>query len=1021
MKKSVFFTALSLLMYSSLLFGQGQPGADAGEPIKSMGQPSKWELHVAPMALYDGDLDKWGGQLTGGLWRYLMNPNYGIGLAGEGYLGGVDSRTDSGLRALGGIKMFFLQAGLDYSFRKDELDGIFRLEFPLRRGGLFGRGGKFRVDWIPGRDHSFNFGLTFPLGQPYKGKTRTKHDRVALPPPPEKLQISEEIALAWKLEPFLERARHAASWMNKYTTPFFDQELSKGEDELAAFREKVLSFKEHLNLVDDQYPEGHTPYAEALAYHRAIDQAFTLALAESGGFPRNRENGALIADEARKILLEDVIIPYNRLLGQNKKNDSLLGYGAQAGRRFGAWLDEHLSLSEAQKKAALYVFNEMLRITDTNREGSKAVWRDSKLVWIPLHYGLKPLQYDSKEEMDRIIEFVTEDTFVHGNDAYYVINEQFQPEVARMILETEDYHVLWIHDYRGVTPAGNPDRIGFAQTLYGYLHAMTNRVRAYDEKGKFPVYLIIIDQFYYEANNGKLWLDLLEDPLVYELHLPQGFKEWEGQIREAQAQLRSAVKNSSRLQEEARRFGKDWPSKKIKVHVNITHPADWSFRSAHLIDNFPIAPDVLMHDHRKISFYDVTELDPGKGEAIHGGLGIGEHYAGATWEDRAILMRGPVLLRLKDAARRVLLQQGFKENEIPAPLRPLPKPPNYDQMVKALVKKGWDATLMDVHNETGFRSKPINAVKATLYSLMPPGSTIIVPDSLWNSPFWGGMLAGAALRGCKVLVIAPALANAPSAGFPQMSRAHELFSRLIIVQNELQDEIELAGGLLKVGKYARTSEIGDYKANFKEFREGISKYPFIKEIFPFRQRVYDAIDTFEEELERKGFQPTYYTEDIEKRRPKLHLKTNFFASKEMQDLLAWEGWAEVMLHYGRHRTAFLGREEGTYVDIKDFPEEAEEAVDKLLSTYWNSLTEEEKRRVMYYLSIGSQNQDYRGTIMDGEVAAVISGYYSLIGVVDLFFMSATTTWVDNIEDLDELLPPESGWRRWLGRYIQKAL
>ena len=228
--------------------------------------------------------------------------------------------------------------------------------------------------------------------------------------------------------------------------------------------------------------------------------------------------------------------------------------------------------------------------------------------------------------------------------------------------------------------------------------------------------------------------------------------------------------------------------------------------------------------------------------------------------------------------------------------------------------------------------------------------------------------------------------------------------------------------MLKVGKYAVGSEMGDYKAGFKEFREGIRKYPFIKEIFPFRQHVYKAIDAFEKELEIKDFKPTYYTQDIEKRRPKLHLKTNFFASKEMQGLLAWEGWEEVMTYYGRHRSAFLGREEeGTYVDIKDLPEEAEEAIVKLLNSYWDSLTKEEKRRVMYYLSIGSQNQDYRGTIMDGEVAAVISGYYSLIGVIDLFFMSATTTWVDTIEDLDELLPPESGWRRWLGRYIQKAL
>jgi hypothetical protein len=1021
MKKTILILTLFLLTSCRLLFAQGQQALNIEEPIKSMGQRSKWEFSLAPTAVYDGDLHKWGGELTGGLWRYLMNPNYGIGLAGEGYLGAVDGRTDSGLRVLGGLEMFFLQAGIDYSFRKDELDAIIRLEFPLRRGGLFGRGGEFRLDWIPGRNHSFNIGLTFPIGQPYKGKTRPKHDRVALPMSHAKPKISEEIVLTTKLEPVLDQARHAASWINIYTTPFFDQELSRGEDELAAFREKVKSLKAHINLVDDQYPKGHTQHAEVLAYHRAIDQAFQLTVEESGESSPNKEIGTRIADEARKILFEEVIIPYNRLLGQNKKNDSLWGYGHQAEMRFEDWLHQHMSLTEAQKRAVLYVFQEIIRIMDRNREGSKTVWGDSKLVWIPMHYGLKPLHYSTQKEMDRILEMVTEDKFVHGNDAYYVINEQFEPEVARMILEAQDYHVLWIHDYRGVTPAGNPDRIGFAQTLYGYLHAMISRVLEYDEKGKFPVYLIMIDQFYYEANKGKLWLDLLENPLGHELHLPAEYNEWEKQISEAQDQLRSAVANSSRLQEEARRFGEDWLSKKIKVHVNITNPADWSFRSAHLIDNFPIAPDVLMHDHRKISFYDVTELDPGRGEAIHGGLGIGEHYSGPTWEDRALLMRGPALLKLKDAARRVLLQQGLEESEIPPPLRPLPKPPLYKQMVNELAQKGWNATLMGIHNETGFRSKPIDAVKAALYSLMPPGSTIIVPDSLWNSPFWGGMLAGAALRGCKVMVIAPALSNAPSAGFPQMSRAHELFSRLIIVQDELRDEMGDVGGMLKVGKYARKSETGDYKSKFKEFREGILKYPFIKEIFPFRQGVYDAIDVVEEELAREGFEPTFYSEDSEERNPKLHLKTNFFASEEMQRLLVWDGWPEVMVHYGRYRAGMVGRGEGTYVNVKDRPEGMAEAVDVLLSSYWNSLTEEEKHRVIYYLSIGSQNQDYRGTIMDGEVAAVVSGYYSLMAVIDLFFMSAATTWVDNLEDLDELLPPESGWRRWLGRYIQKAL
>jgi hypothetical protein len=51
----------------------------------------------------------------------------------------------------------------------------------------------------------------------------------------------------------------------------------------------------------------------------------------------------------------------------------------------------------------------------------------------------------------------------------------------------------------------------------------------------------------------------------------------------------------------------------------------------------------------------------------------------------------------------------------------------------------------------------------------------------------------------------------------------------------------------------------------------------------------------------------------------------------------------------------------------------------------------------------------------------IHGEYSLVGLIDLFFMTGLTTWVDDVKKLDELLPPESGWRRWLGRYIMKAL
>ena len=38
---------------------------------------------------------------------------------------------------------------------------------------------------------------------------------------------------------------------------------------------------------------------------------------------------------------------------------------------------------------------------------------------------------------------------------------------------------------------------------------------------------------------------------------------------------------------------------------------------------------------------------------------------------------------------------------------------------------------MEIHNQVGFRFKAVTLFKATLYSLMPAGSILKVPDSLW--------------------------------------------------------------------------------------------------------------------------------------------------------------------------------------------------------------------------------------------------------------------------------------------------
>ena len=86
-----------------------------------------------------------------------------------------------------------------------------------------------------------------------------------------------------------------------------------------------------------------------------------------------------------------------------------------------------------------------------NRQGSARYWETSDLVWIPLHLALRPEQMATQEQLDSLLERAVErDVSAGGNEHYYVINEQFQWELLRHIREAEDYHVLWIHDFRGV-------------------------------------------------------------------------------------------------------------------------------------------------------------------------------------------------------------------------------------------------------------------------------------------------------------------------------------------------------------------------------------------------------------------------------------------------------------------------------------------------------------------------------------------------------------------------------------------
>lgn len=953
-----------------------------------------------------------------GVSKDLGSPVVGIAaLRAEGYLGVRGQEFDGGGRALFEIPSFFTGFGVDFNGTDNVWDFLFQLDLPLRRGGVFGRGTTLCVRWLPFRDQTVGLGVNIPLWGRNIGATRPKSDNVRLDSrDPRRMEMElTESRFKTTLSDLAERAR----WVADLSQPFAEPE---GAEAAKAMEPVLATVMAHIDSTDGAFPSGHSLPEEIRAYHEALDLAFSLALGGQGVSPKGRTFSA----KAREILLDEVLIPYNYLLGQRKKNDSLIGMIAIAQTGFASWVLTTLDTDDDTKRRVFFVFQSLCDMMEENRSKLRTRWEDSRFVWLPLHYALKAEQHDSQAELDDLIARAVKQPFTEENRIWYVINEQFQWEMVRSVRKAEDYHVLWIHDFRGINGEGNPDAIAYAQTL-NYLEAMIERVSAFDDTGKFPQYFILLDQHYFEINKARLWLRLLSSPLDYEMSLPKGFEEWEQRLKETQQRLRDAVGESDLLTLAASQYGEKWLKNLIKVHVNITNPADPSFFSWHSVGIIPI-PDNMMRDHRKIAFYDVTEEDPFKGMAMFTGMGIGEHYVGANWEDRAIMLQGPGALAVKDAARELMFAQGYEKEEIPYPLRAMDKPDNYKQALAQehnKINPDWmdhRGSAIQLHNETGFHDKPINVAKAVLYSMLPSGSVLKVPDSLWQSYVYASLLAGSAQRGCKVLVIAPTLDSAPSGAAPTLARAHGLLGRLIVFSNAMDETLEKEGGILKVGLYAPKQGVGDIAGRFKQAFENTP---------PWASRVYPKNNYFEKDsvnvgalLDSLGYSVQYLSDEEANIKPKIHLKANFLASGTAWDKLMQRPELDRILRgYIEYLAsqATSGRSVEAAPDVQDFPDTLMEGWLDLIHGMADDLTPQEKEELIFYFTVGSTNMDYRSMVMDGEVQVTLGGWQALYGFIDFLQLPGLCEWVETTDELDALLPSPSSMTRAMAGLMKLTL
>jgi phosphatidylserine/phosphatidylglycerophosphate/cardiolipin synthase-like enzyme len=972
-------------VFSCILAGAGV-GSDAGaqrpERVISLGQPGPWSWLAGAAAGIGPSANP--AHVRLGAYRSIGNPVVdGLGLSFEGYAGPHRaSGMDGGVRGRLMIPIAGFGIGADHNVRDARTDLVLTGLIVGRRGGLLGGGSMLRIDYVPARD-AVAVGLELPVFRPLAaGRQRPRRDHVRFRGP----SLRPLRGVARRRNQALDTAHVAAIRISKLTVPFLGRDTPPGPSRAVPSDDAA-----HRRLED-----------ETRRFHDAVEAAFVEALADVG---TDADRARAVAVRARTHVFEDVLLPYDRLLGQVKDPDTTRPLAARALRNFSAALDADRTLTGAARAAAVPVFVDLLEIIEDQRAVIADAWRDSRFAWLPLQLGLRPEEHDSQGELDALVARAVERPFTEGNFVSYVINEQLQYQLSRTIRAAEEYHIVWTHDFRGVDDLGNPDEMSYRHVVRSYLAALTERVRAYDRTGRLPTYMVLHDQWYYSVRQGPLFLRLLEDPTRYRLRLPRGFEAWEDTIAMAQAELRSAIAGSARLQAERAQFGDGWLRNLVKVHVSVMNRPDPSYRSWRLARGLPISDNIL-RDHRKLIFYDIAEDDPYRGEAIFTGAGVGEHYSNLSWEDRSLLVRGPALLDLKAEARNVLLVHGVPPERIPTALRPRPKPVDYDQRVRrTLEANALPQRALTIHNESGYDAKRVNVAKALLYTLSPAGAVVMVPDSFWNSEFWGGALLGAALRGARVLVIAPSYRSnsVEVRGTQLLSR--ELLWRMLVARERLAPTLVTSGGMLHIGIFDSELAVTDIPGKVRAVRRTFEGTPWLRELFGFPQAAYDDLARLDEEIGRLAMAPSSQREFEYEPQTRLHLKANFVASREAWRLMQRPEWGEMLWTFVTQRIAQVQSRTEAVTRFEEYPDASLDIGTGYVQDWESGLTSDVRERVVFYTIMGSQNQNYRSMVMDAEVAFVVANWPSVIPYLDAIALIGQSEWMDTPAELDALLPP----------------
>ena len=101
--------------------------------------------------------------------------------------------------------------------------------------------------------------------------------------------------------------------------------------------------------------------------------------------------------------------------------------------------------------------------------------------------------------------------------------------------------------------------------------------------------------------------------------------------------------------------------------------------------------------------------------------------------------------------------------------------------------------------------------------------------------------------------------------------------------------------------------------------------------------------------------------------------------------------------------------------------ELEKEAHDMMQGWGESITGDERDLSMIYLTVGSQNEDYRSMIMDGEALFVTGHAWAMIAYLDFVSLMGQTTWIDEVDQLEVLLPKYNKFWQQMGQFLKIAL